>query len=206
MVGVAFAEGVLLQRLKRFREAREIYLLLLASTRDLSTETLAAIHHAIGFCSVDLRDFDSAEANMLHASSLYRQAGQPIQILKVEIGRGRLLIARGEVESAVTHLRPIRRELLRNGLHEEAGLCGLEIAEAFLLLNRSSEAETLARKIIGEFTIASLNTRAITALGYLAEAIAARSAVPILVSDVREYILSLRTKPEREFRVEGAME
>jgi tetratricopeptide (TPR) repeat protein len=199
VVLVCFAEGVLLQRLKRFREAREIYLLLLASTRDLDTETVAAIHHAIGFCSVDLRDFDDAEANFQYAMSLHRQAGQPVHLLKAELGRGRLLIRKGEPASGVTHLRHVRRAFLRNGLHEEAGLCGLEIVEGLLLLDRASEAETLARKIVGEFTVADLNTRAITALGYLTQAITMRKAGPALASHVREYIVSLRAKPEREF-------
>ena len=196
-----FAEGVLLQRLRRYREVRETYLLLLASTRNIDTETLAAIHHAIGFCSVDLGDFADAEANLDHAISLYQQNGQPMQILKVELGRGRLFIRSGQPASGITHLRPVRREFLRHGLHEEAGLCGLEIVEALLLLGRASAAETLARKIVQEFMLARLNSRAIAALGYLSETIAARKAAPSLAVHVREYILSLRTKPEREFRV-----
>lgn len=77
--------------------------------------------------------------------------------------------------------------------------CGLEMVEAFLLLERPSEAETLARTIVSEFTLAGLNTRAITALGYLSEAIAARKAKPALVTRVREYIVSLRRSPERDF-------
>lgn len=194
------AEGVLLQRLCRFREARERYLLLLASTRELDHESLAAIHHAIGFCSVELDDDADAEANLLHAISLYRRIAQPIQILNVELGRGRLFIRKGDANAGIAHLRPVRREFLRKGMHEEAGICGLEIVGALLLVGRTSAAEALARKIVREFTLAGLNTRAITALGYLSEAITARNAAPGLVRNVRDYILSLRTKPEREFR------
>lgn len=194
------AEGVLLQRMMKYREARETYLLLLASTRNIDTESLAAIHHAIGFCSIELQDFAHADANLRHAITLYRQIGQPMVILKVELGRGRLFIRKGEARNGITHLRPVRREFLKNGMHEEAGICGLEIVEGFLMLGRASEAETLARKIAREFTLAQLNGRAITALACLTEAISARNAVPSLVSQVREYILSLQSKPEREFR------
>jgi tetratricopeptide (TPR) repeat protein len=194
------AEGVLLQRMGKYRDARETYLLLLASTRDMDTETLAAVHHAIGFCSIDLHDFAHADANLRHAIALYRQVGQPMVILKVELGRGRLFIRTGQAQSGITHLRPVRREFLKHGMHEEAGICGLEIVEGFLMLNRPSQAETLARKLVGEFTLAHLNSRAITALAYLTEAIAARKAAPSLVSQVREYVLSLQSKPEREFQ------
>ena len=64
------AEGVLLHRLRKFREAREAYLLLLASNRDsIDQESLACLHHAIGHCSVDLGDFDVADANLRRAES-----------------------------------------------------------------------------------------------------------------------------------------
>jgi hypothetical protein len=82
---------------------------------------------------------------------------------------------------------------------EEAGLCGLEIVEGMLSLGNYSGAESLGRKIISEFTRAGFNKRAITALGYLQEAIASSKASRGLVRIVREYIVSLRTSPERDF-------
>ena len=93
----------------------------------------------------------------------------------------------------------MRRGFLAKALSEEAGLCGLVIVEALLVLERAGEAEQLARKIVHEFTIASLSARAITALSYLTEAIVARKASASMAHEVHEYILSLRTRPEREF-------
>ena len=60
----AIAEGVLLQRLKLFREAREVYLVLLSSTESSNAEALAALHQAVGYCSIDLTDYRTAEANL----------------------------------------------------------------------------------------------------------------------------------------------
>lgn len=45
----SFCEGVLLQRMKHHREAREIYFLLLSSNLPIELSVLAAIHRAIGF-------------------------------------------------------------------------------------------------------------------------------------------------------------
>jgi tetratricopeptide (TPR) repeat protein len=195
-----FAEGVLLQRMGRFRAAREVYLLLLASMGNIDTESRAAMHQGIGFCSTELGAFTDADVNLESAIALYQQVGMPMLVLKAELFRGRLLIRRGEVQKAIDQLRPVRREFLRHGMYEEAGISGLEIVEGFLRLERMSEAETLARKIVREFTLAGLSSRAVTALAYLSEAIAARKAKPSLVSEVREYILSLRWRPEREFK------
>jgi tetratricopeptide (TPR) repeat protein len=202
LVLCGIAEGVLLHRLRKYREAREAYLLLLASNREaMDQESLACLHHAIGHCSVDLGDFDVAEANLTRAIELFRELGQPLQALKGELGRGRLFVQRGDVDRGIAHLRPVRREFLRHSMVEEAGLAGLEIVEALLRRDGASEAEALARQIVREFAKAQLNTRAITALGYLRETIAARRASAAMVNDVREYIVSLRTSPEREFTV-----
>jgi tetratricopeptide (TPR) repeat protein len=195
----ALAEGVLLQRLRNFREAREIYLLLLAGTKTLDQETLASLHRAIGLCSVELADFHEAEVNLRHAITLSREIGQPMEALKSETAYGRLLNRRGAPARAVDHLRPVRRGFLRNGLAEEAGICGLEMVEGLLALNYTAPAETLARTIVSEFTAAGLSSRAIAALGYLTEALAAQRASTRLVTEVREYIVSLRTSPERDF-------
>jgi tetratricopeptide (TPR) repeat protein len=199
LVSVALAEGALLQRLHKHRDAREIYLLLLASTMDLGQRNLAALHHAIGFCSIELGEFDQAEISLAHAAQLHRSNGEPLQAAKAEFGIGRIFIRRGLRRPGLTHLRKIRHQFLRHSLAEEAGICGLEMVEAFLLEEQPEAAEHLARTIISEFLAAGLNTRAITALGYLSEAIATRSAEPKHVSQVREYILSLQTAPEREF-------
>lgn len=189
----------MLQRLRRYREAREIYLLLFTATKEIDTETRAALHRVIGMCSLELGDFREAELNLRQSIADYQILGQRLEVIKGQRCLGVLFIRRGEVDRGVQYLRPIRREFISSGLAEEAGLCGLDIVEGLLLLRRASTAETLARRIIGEFMAAELNTRAIGALGYLTEALAANRASATLVTEVREYIISLRTYPERDF-------
>ncbi|HEX8407613.1 MAG TPA: hypothetical protein VF883_02030 [Thermoanaerobaculia bacterium] len=198
MCGIS--EGVLLHRMRKYREAREAYLLLLAGTSKSSDpEAVACLHNVIGHCSIDLGDYTAAEENLSRAIELFHAVGQPVQAAKAELGRGRMLVRMGDVSRGIAHLRPIRADFLRYGMTEEAGLCGLEIVEALLIRGAADKAETLAREITTEFTVAGLNERAITALGYLREAIAAHRASVGLVTSVREYIVSLRTSPEREF-------
>lgn len=194
------AQGVVLQRVQKFREAREAYLLLLAAEPEMNREDSAALHKVIGLCSIELRDFAVAESSLTRAVALYRQLGQPIEILKAETSLGRLYIRRGDIETGITHLRPVRRAFLQKSMAEEAGICALEIIEGMLARGNAPEADRLARMVIREFTSAGLSGRAITALGYLSEAIAASEATVALVGNVREYILSLQVSPEREFQ------
>ncbi|HYQ82611.1 MAG TPA: tetratricopeptide repeat protein [Rubrobacter sp.] len=194
-----FYEGLLLQRMHRYREARETHLLVIASSTEIDKETLAALHNAIGFSSLELNDFTAAEDNLTKAIALYTEIRQPIEAVKGELGRGRLLIRRGLYAQGIAYLRPVRHRFLKHSLAEEAGICGLDMVEGMLQLGKTTDAENLARTIMNEFLAASLNARAITALGYLSEAIASRKASPRMATGIREYVLSLRTTPEREF-------
>lgn len=192
-------EAALLHRLGKFREAREAYMLLLVSGKpDLESE--AALRKNIGLCCIELGDFAEAESSLDESARIYRnQLGQPIETLRAQTAYGRLLIRSGDIERGIEQLKPIRRAFLGQSMPEEAGICALEIIEGLLAQDKPEQAEQLARRVIQEFTRARLNKRAITALGYLSRAIAAKKASAPLVQNVREYILSLRTNPEREF-------
>jgi tetratricopeptide (TPR) repeat protein len=202
LILTGISEGVLLHRLRRYREAREAYLLLLASMHEsIDKDSAACLHNVIGHCSVDLADYDAAETYLTRAIALFHELAQPLQAAKAELARGRMFVRSGRVERGIAHLRLIRAQFMRGGLIEEAGLCGLEIVEGLLVRGDATETIALARRIIAEFTAASLSKRAISALGYLEEAIASRRASATTVANVRDYILSLRKSPEREFVV-----
>ncbi len=195
------AEGMLMHRMGRFREARETFLMLLEiASKCGDRESLASLHNNIGHTSTELGDFDVAELHLSQAVALLKELDEPLRVARAELARGRLFLRRGQIERGITTLRRIRDQFLECALIEEAGLCALDIVEALLARGSAREAEHLARAVIAEFTAATLNTRAITALGYLSEAIAARKASAATVANVRQYITSLKKEPNREFR------
>lgn len=194
------AEGCLLHRMKRFREAREMYTAQLEVARELDDASSEAyLHHDIGFTSVELSDFETAETHLSRAVDLFSRIGQQLNAARSRGVRGILLARTGQNRPALAQLGRTRAIFLEHALVEEAGLLGLDMVGVHLTLGETAKAEPLARRIIQEFTTAKLNTRAIAALGYLHEVIAAREASAATVGGVREYIVSLRTHPEREF-------
>lgn len=194
------AEGVLLHRMQRFREARDVFVPLLAVAEELNDrEYAASIHNNAAYSCIEFGDFVAAQRHLDEAAATFRELHQPVRVALAELARGRMLARRGDTDTAIAHLRRVRADLLGRGVVEEAGVCGLEIVETLLLADRCIEAESLARDVIREFNAARLNARAITALGYLQEAIAGRTATAATVEHVRRYIGSLRRNPHREF-------
>jgi len=194
-----FWQAVLFQRMKRYREARNILRELLDP--QAKPQTVAAIHHALGFAAIELGDYDEAESHLEQARLIYRELNLPLNILRIEMGLGRLLVRRGNTDEALILLSRVRRDFLSHRMVEEAGLCALESVDALLRSNLPEAAESTARAVLQEFTSAGLDKRAISALGYLSEAIAAKQATSSDITTVAEYIVSLRTNPERDLRL-----
>ena len=194
------AEGAVLHHMRRYREARQVYndLLPLAETLQ-NAEAIADLHNNIGHSSVELGEFDAAETHLIRAIQLYSSLNLPVRVANAELSRGRMMVRCGFIQDGIRYLGSTRDRFLSHGLVEEAGLCGLDIVEAFLASNMAHEAEQLARRIVNEFTAAQLNARAITALGYLSETIAARRASAATAANVRQYIYLLRKEPDRAF-------
>jgi hypothetical protein len=193
-------KGNLLHRLGRFREARQAYLLLLEHARAAGDrESEASLHNNIGHSCVELGDFKVAEDHVSLAIAILTELGQPLRVARAELVRGRILVRQGNVDRGIAQLRATRDRFLMHSMIEEAGLCALEIVEALLARGSAAEAQRLAARIINEFTAAQLNARAITALGYLNEAIAARKASAATAANVRQYVQSLRKEPNRLF-------
>jgi tetratricopeptide (TPR) repeat protein len=191
--------GMLLHRLKRFGEAREVYEALLPAAESSDAGTRACLHNNLGSSLVELREFEAANVHISQAFAILTELGRTIDAARTELAHGRLLVRKGDLDRGLAVLCEVRAKFLRHALVEEAGLCGLEIADTLLQRNDPEAAEALAREIVHEFTEAELNARAITALGYLTEAIAARTASSATIEKVRKYIRVLRKDPQREF-------
>lgn len=194
------AEGALFWRLSKYREAWETWTALLRVAGDLGDEqALMSLHNNLGFAGIEIGDFDAAQDHLRSAIGLAAKLGQPLLAARSQLAQGRLMVRRGDADGGLAHLHAVREQFLTQNLVEEAGMCGLEIVEAHLWRGALIEAEAFARQIVREFTAAQLNRRAITALRYLSEAIAARKASAATVEQVRDFILALRKDPESEF-------
>jgi tetratricopeptide (TPR) repeat protein len=195
-VKCTLATGNLLVRAGDYRAAREILEgLALGSNPDYD----AIVHLALGWCAIHLADPLNALQRFIEAERLFHMLGRAHPTVRAAYGVGSALLHLGRLDEAIMQLHSVRVRFLADQLIEEAGLSGLEIVEAQLLLNRVAEAKPLAARLVQEFSDAGLNRRAVAALAYLNEAIAASSATPDIVRSVHSYIFALRNDPTREF-------
>ncbi len=191
------AAGNLLVRQGDYHGAHDVF----APLAGDSTERDAIMQIALGWCGIHLDDPHDALIRFEKAESLFLRFNRELSALRASYGIGSALLRLGNLDLAINQLASARDRFLGHNLIEEAGLSGLELVEAHLLQHDISRAKTLSATIFREFTEAGLNRRAIGALAYLNEAIAASNATPEIVRSVHSFIFALRTDPAREFVV-----
>lgn len=194
-VKCTLAAGNLLVRKGDYRAAQEVLAPLVHEHSLIAAKT----RMALGWCSVHLDEASSAIEHFEQAASACREMGRELEAVRATYGAGSAMLRLHRFAEAIQTLRSTRDVFLEHGLVEEGGLSGLGIVEAQLVLGQIRAARALAASIVREFTVANLNRRAVAALAYLNEAIAASSATPEVVRDVHAYIDALRMDPTREF-------
>ena len=190
------ALGNLRVRRGDYRAAREVLVPLLGSDDPLREATARL---ALGWCAIHLDEPEQALLYFSDAANLHRRTGRHMEAARATTAIGTAFIRLGQLERALSELRSARDELTQHQLVEAAGLTGLEIVEVYMLQGEIDDATALAADLVREFTDAGLNRRAIAALAYLKDAIAASTATPEVVRDVHAYITSLRSNPACEF-------
>lgn len=188
----------LLVRRGDYRAAREVLLSIVGRT---DAETNARVHTALGWTATELDLHDEAIDYFTTAAEGFRSLGASIEVLRADYGKGHALLRRGSLDNAKTQLQVTRERLLMHRMVEEAGLCALDMVEVHLIEGERVEAKRLATRLVQEFTAASLNRRAVTALAYLNDMLESDSAPTELVRNVSEYLVHLRVDPNRDFCV-----
>jgi tetratricopeptide (TPR) repeat protein len=194
-VKCTLATGNLLVRKGDYPAAKEV----LTPLIDIDSTTGPIVRMGLGWCGVHLGDAAEAIEHFNEAARGYQRTGRQIEAVRAAYGAGSAMLRLHHFREAIRTLQSTREKFLTHGLIEEGGLSGLGIVEAQLVLGKASAARTLASSLVQEFTAANLNRRAVAALAYLNDAIAASSATPEIVRDVHAYISALQVDPTREF-------
>jgi tetratricopeptide (TPR) repeat protein len=196
-VKCTLAAGNLLVRMGDYRAARE----LLGPLVDNDSMLGSQARIGLGWCAVNLNEPTVALEHFEEAARGLRRYGRELEAIRAGYGAGSAMLHLHRYADAITMLRSTREIFLARGLVEEGGLSGLGIVEAQLVLGQITAARQLAASLVHEFTNAQLNRRAVAALAYLNDAIAASSATPKIVRDIHAYVRILQTDPNREFQI-----
>jgi tetratricopeptide (TPR) repeat protein len=150
-------------------------------------------------CYIELREYETAAAYLFEALTLWDELGLDTERVRTNWSIGVLLLARGEVDSAIERIDQARRSFEALGVVNDAAIARLELAEALLAADRPAEVPDLLRNVVVSFTSEGIMHNARIALAYLREAVEAGAIEPRIIRHVRNYLEELPTHPTSAF-------
>ncbi|MCU1230225.1 MAG: hypothetical protein JWO97_3109 [Acidobacteria bacterium] len=191
--------GNVLYEQKRYRDATAAFTPLLATAHDLGdVESEARLHNNLGYCATHLGHTSAANVHFSEAIARFHDLGLDAEVTRTQRGAGTLLIARGALFAGLAYLADARVALAALGMVEEAGLCGLRIAEALIGRGDHHEAARVAGDVARDFSLAGIDHRVVEALEQLRAAIDAAEASPENVRQLHDYIVHRRNEVARQ--------
>jgi tetratricopeptide (TPR) repeat protein len=184
---------------QRWSEACDTFKALLPEVPENDLYGNAIVRSNLGFAYEHMGQYNDA-APMLYAGlQMLIELGWAVEITRTEWSLARLLLMTGEYQKAAAMLERVRAGFLQKTIPEEAGLVGLDLADAWIALGRTADARELVSTILAEFTAAKLNSRALTALAYLRDVLTSKAEPATAVRHVRTYVDRLRNEPSLIF-------
>lgn len=178
-------------------EAVAVYELVAGKARTEGSRSLLA--HALNDAAaayLEIAKLDKAESSLVEALVIFDELDLATERARVAWSLGVIQLRRGELAAGAAQLDTARAELQRLGLVNDHALATLDWAFARLAIGEPADVAAACKAIVIRFESEGMMKNARIALAHLHEALAAGSATPSLVSEVRRYLERLPSHPD----------
>jgi tetratricopeptide (TPR) repeat protein len=165
------------------------------------TRSYAGVLANLGYCCWQLRR--PGEALQYHeaAAAIFDALESRSESAREKWNVALILAGEGRLDEAVIRFEHVRSEFETLGMTNAWALVSLELAEIRLAREEYETVEEICRAAMRTFEAAGLThtARALRALAFMKEAAQNRTATPVLVRHVREYIRRIPQEPQLLF-------
>lgn len=155
--------------------------------------------HALGNCHLERGDLAEASMHFHVALKLFREIGERTEVTRAEWGIALAFVRSNVVGEGIRRLRNVIVAFARAGMVTDAGLAGLDLADALLTSGDTREIAALASHLFEVFTSHGMLTGALTALAFLREAAAGGTLTPSDIGAVRAFLRRAERQPRLPF-------
>lgn len=163
--------------------------------------THARVLGNLGYCYWKLGRVEDALSHHDASARIHAELGTLTESVRVQWNIAVILAGAGRIDEALSRYARVKQSFDELSMTSEAALVRLDMAELLIVRREFSAAEEICRAAMKSFESAGISytARALTALAYIREAAQSRTATPLLVKHVREYIRRLPQDAELLF-------
>jgi tetratricopeptide (TPR) repeat protein len=184
----------------RNEEAAQVYERVAAKARACGDRgTLARALNDAASAYLELGILDDAQASLVEALVIFDELDLETERARASWSLALLQVRRGDLSGGATRLDAARDELERLKLVNDHALATLDWAFARLAIGDASGVADACKGIVVRFESERMMKSARIALAHLHEALAAGSATPSLVTEIRTFLAHLPAHPDASF-------
>lgn len=160
---------------------------------------IARASYAIGNVEVDRGNLAEASIRFRTALVIFREVGPEPERVATEWGVARVLVHAGKLNDGIHRLREVAAAFESRDMVTYSALVGLDMAEAWLALQRPDDIVHLAKHLFSVFSEAGMLTGALTAIAYLKESAAERRLTTEDIVAIRTFLRRAEHQPALRF-------
>lgn len=144
---------------------------------------------------------DLAEASLrFHtALKLFREIGERTEVTRAEWAIALLFVRSGKIYDGIGRLRAVIVAFARAGMVTDAGLTGLDLADALLAVGEIRQIVALSIHLFEVFTSHDMFTGALAALAFLGRAAESGTLTKMDIETIRGFLRRAERQPQLLF-------
>jgi hypothetical protein len=160
---------------------------------------LLCLRHNLLWELTTLGVFDQAEAMLPEVAALCRSLGNPLDLLRLQWAKARIVAGVGETTDAIQMLQAVRQEFAERGMAYDTALVSLELTALHLQAGCTAEVKRLSVEMARIFRAQNVPREALAALLFFQKAAERDSATARLAREIAAFLEKQRTDPGLRF-------
>ncbi len=160
---------------------------------------LLCLRHNLLWELTTLGVFDQAEAMLPEVAALCRSLGNPLDLLRLQWAKARIVAGVGETTDAIQMLQAVRQEFAERGMAYDTALVSLELTALHLQAGCTAEVKRLSVEMARIFRAQNVPREALAALLFFQKAAERDSATARLAREIAAFLEKQRSDPGLRF-------
>jgi tetratricopeptide (TPR) repeat protein len=157
------------------------------------------LRHNLLCCFANIEEHEAALALLPEVTTLCREIGNPIDLLRLRWVEGRIAAALGRTEEAMSLFEVLRQEFADHNLAYDAALVTLDLTALYARLGAVAEVKALSLEMSRIFQAQDVPREALAALLFFQKAAERELASAKLAHEIGAFLEKLRTDPGLRF-------
>ena len=154
---------------------------------------------ALGNCYLEVHNLAEASMNFHTGLKLFREIDERTEVTRCEWGIALVFVRSEKIDEGIRRLRAVIVAFAAAGMVTDAGLAGLDLAEALLVRGETREIVALAIHLFEVFTTHGMLTGALTAIAFMREAAESGTLTTADIEAIRTFLKRAERKPDLLF-------